>query len=124
LPLSDYLLELLTARKDLCAGSSYVFPGDGKRGHIAEPKRLVHTVGDRIGQHFTVHDLRRTYITVAESLNISQYSLKALVNHRHPDDDITGSYIQLTAERLREPMQLISDFVLESAGIRTMTKRH
>jgi integrase len=117
-------LELLATRKAQFPGSPYVFPGAGKTGHLAEPKRLVHTIGERIGHHFTIHDLRRSFITVAEGLNIPQYSLKALVNHRHPDDDITGSYIQLSAERLREPMQRITDFILESAGIRTTTKHH
>ncbi len=49
---------------------------------------------------FSLHDLRRTFITVAESLDIPAYALKRLLNHR-ADGDVTGGYIVMNADRLR-----------------------
>lgn len=59
-----------------------------------------------------LHDLRRTFITIAESLDISSYALKKLVNHSQ-SRDVTAGYIVMNVDRLREPMQKISDFILE-----------
>jgi len=35
---------------------------------------------------FYMHDLRRTFVTIAESLDISSFAVKALVNHKQGDD--------------------------------------
>ena len=43
-------------------------------------------------------------------------TIKALANHI--TKDVTGNYIQIGLERLRTPMQKITDFTLRSAGIR------
>lgn len=117
LPLSDYLLDMLKRRqKD---GGGYVFPGNGATGYLVEPKRQVGKVGEQIGMEFSMHDLRRSFVTIAESLDISAFALKALVNHKHKaDGDVTGGYVQLNVERLRDPMQRITDFVLKSAGVK------
>ena len=68
----------------------------------------------------TVHDLRRTFITIAESLDISAYALKRLMNHKM-NGDITASYIVTDVERLRKPMQKITDYILERKGIKPKT---
>lgn len=107
LPLSDYLVALLKAREQV---SEYVFNGCGSTGHIVEPKKGVKLVCDTSGVEFTMHDLRRTFLTIAESLDIPAYALKRLVNHRI--SDVTAGYIQITVERLRKPMQKITDYVM------------
>ena len=61
-----------------------------------------------------MHDLRRTFITVAESLDIPHYALKRLLNHR-ADSDVTGGYIVINAERLRDPVERIAARILELA---------
>jgi integrase len=109
LPLSDYLTELLTTRKH--ADSTYVFPGRGKTGHFTEPKKPIIKIRERSGVEFTLHDLRRTFITIAESLNIRDYTLKRLLNHRS-SGDVTDGYIMSDVERLREPMNAISNSIL------------
>ena len=70
---------------------------------------------EKTGMPFAMHDLRRTFVTIAESLDISSFAVKALVNHKS-GDDVTSGYIQLNVERLRQPMQIITDFMLKSAG--------
>ena len=64
---------------------------------------------------FSTHDLRRTFITIAESLDISVYSLKRLLNHKMTND-VTAGYIITDVERLRAPMQRITDYILKCIG--------
>jgi integrase len=64
------------------------------------------------GIHFRIHDLRRTFITIAEGLDISAYALKRLMNHKM-NGDITAGYIVTDVERLRKPMQQITDYFLK-----------
>jgi integrase len=116
LPLSSYLCELLTARKQQTI-SEFVFPGTGKGGFIIEPRRQMAQVTKESGIAFTVHDLRRTFITVAESLDISAYAVKRLVNHKM-SNDVTAGYIVSDVERLRKPMQSITDYFLVQMGIK------
>jgi integrase len=111
LPLSDFLIDLLTERKEL-AVNGYVFPGRDGQGYLIEPKRQIQKVIDQSNVSFTIHDLRRTFITVADSLEISAYAIKRLVNHKMKDD-VTAGYIISDIERLRGPMQRITDSLLE-----------
>jgi integrase len=92
--------------------SPYVFPGEGKTGFIVEAKRPINEVIATTGIKFSIHDFRRTFTTLAESLDISVYAIKALVNHKQASNDVTGGYIILNTERLREPSQKIADAFL------------
>jgi integrase len=116
LPLSDYLFDLFCERKQQSAGE-FVFTGkDGVRFQdFAEAERRIrHATNIKISPH----DLRRTFATAAESLNISSYAVKALLNHKQ-SGDVTRGYIQITPDRLRLPMQQITNYFLQKAGIRS-----
>jgi hypothetical protein len=63
------------------------------------------------GVSFTLHYLRRTFTTTAESPNLSPYTIKRLINHRLPGD-VTAGYIVIDAERIRAPIQRIADRIL------------
>lgn len=115
LPLSNYLYELLLSRSEKKT-NEYVFPGTGAAGHIIEPRKQMANVTKLSGIHFTVHDLRRTFITIAEGLDISAYALKRLMNHKM-NGDITAGYIVTDVERLRKPMQQITDYFLKCMGV-------
>lgn len=112
LPLSDFLFDLLQQRKYEAGENPWVFPGNGPAGHIVEPKKFSQRVAAASGVAFTLHDLRRTYITIAESLDIPHYALKRLLNHRS-SADVTGGYIIINVDRLRGPVELISKRILE-----------
>ena len=120
LPLSSFLYELLYARyinngiNNHCR-SNYVFPGAGDAGYLVEPQKQINKVIKASGVQFTLHDLRRTFITVAESLDIPAYALKRLLNHK--EHDVTAGYIIIDTERLRRPMQLISDKLLSLVNV-------
>ena len=118
LPLSDYLYDILAARKQAAKkGAVYVFPGSGDKGYLVETRRMMEKVVEVSKVSFTPHDLRRTFITVAESLDIPAYALKTLLNHKM-SGDVTAGYIVMDVERLRGPMQKITDYMLRAAKLR------
>ena len=112
LPLSGFLVDLFSERHKHAAGSEWVFPGTGEGGHFVEVKRALKRVRETSGVAFTTHDLRRTFVTVAESLDVPYYALKRLLNHR-VNGDVTGGYIVIDAERLRGPVELVAHRILE-----------
>jgi integrase len=107
LPLPDYLAALLGA---MPRHGANVF--DGSRGLSS----ALEEVARRSGVPFCIHDLRRTFATVADSLDIPGYAVKALLNHKG-GSDVTAGYVVASTERLREPMQKICDYVLRCAGV-------
>ena len=127
LPLSDFLHELLTRRArdhaKLTAewgelARRYVFPSPTSRtGYINTVHKQAAKVQARSGITFTLHDLRRTFVTTAEGLDISAYAVKRLVNHKM-GHDVTAGYIVADVERLRKPMQAVTDFLLSATGLR------
>lgn len=114
LPLADFIYDLLQQRKDH-AVNDYVFQRTDGQGHIAEQRKQMAKVSKESGVTFTIHDLRRTFMTIAESLDISAYAVKRLANHKM-NNDITAGYIIADVERLRDPMQKITDYILKCAG--------
>ncbi|HZR67488.1 MAG TPA: tyrosine-type recombinase/integrase, partial [Burkholderiales bacterium] len=75
LPMPQFVLELLRRRREIVQGP-FVFPGVGVTGLFVEPRKQMALVTRATGVSFTLHDLRRTFITVAESLDIPAYALK------------------------------------------------
>ncbi len=118
LPLSDYLIDLLQKRRVNAGASPWVFPGTGRKGHIVETKKFTARVTERSGVKFTLHDLRRTFITIAESLDIPHYALKRLLNHRL-SGDVTAGYIVSDLERLRGPVEAVANRISKLALIRS-----
>jgi integrase len=116
LPMSGFVADLLAARRELVGQTQWVFPSRSAAGHVVETKSFTRRVAASSGVEFTMHDLRRTFITVAESLDIPAYALKRLLNHRS-DGDVTGGYIVINAERLREPVVRIATRILELADV-------
>ena len=114
---------MLRGRKAAAGGSDWVFTGTGRSGHLNEPKKAIARVRAASGVNFTLHDLRRTFITVAEGMDISSYTLKRLLNHKN-QRDVTAGYIVLNVERLREPMQRIADYILRAAKMEENRSSH
>lgn len=120
LPLSDFLYDML-AKRNVQAESLYVFPGTGVAGYIIEPRKVMAKIVEQSGVGFTLHDLRRTFITIAESLDIPAYALKRLLNHKNKAD-VTAGYLVIDVERLRKPMQLITDHLLVLMNVKEPAK--
>lgn len=114
MPLSVQAYRLFLQRKAQGWENDYVFPGKHPSPHLANADNYKRDIIETSGVKFCLHDLRRTFITIAESLDIPHYALKALLNHSM-GNDVTGGYICMSAERLREPMQKIADRITELA---------
>jgi len=106
LPLTKRVKNLLLTRLKN-KKSDYVFPSTSKVGHLVSPKRMVVRIREITGEHFIIHDIRRTFATSAESLGIQGELLKRLLNHS--TKDVTESYVQRDIERLRKPMESIEN---------------
>lgn len=121
MPMSKQLHSLLLKRRAVGWENDYVFPGKHPAPFLSNPDNYKRDIIAETGVQFCFHDLRRTFITIAESLDIPHYSLKALLNHSM-GNDVTGGYIQITADRLREPMQRIADRIMELAMTTQLTE--
>jgi integrase len=116
LPMVDVVRDMLLARRKLGDGG-WVFIADSKSGHIEEPKFATQQIAKHTGVKISVHDLRRTWITIAENCEVSPLALKALANHALSDNDVTEGYVVMTPARLREPAQKVANRIKQYCGI-------
>lgn len=110
LPLTNYLYKLLLNRWQNRV-NEYVFPAGSREGYIINVRKQMLIVMESSGVDFMLHDLRRTFLTIADSLDISAYAIKKLANHKM-SSDVTAGYIVSDVERLRGPMDRISALIL------------
>jgi len=103
IPLSDYLANLLKTNKQ---SKGRVFP------HGASSDYWRDQIIQRSGVSFSRHDLRRTFLTIGESLDIGMLTLKRLANHKTQEHDVTSGYIIATEDRLRVAANSITGFIL------------
>ncbi|MBS2005766.1 MAG: site-specific integrase [Cyanobacteria bacterium SZAS TMP-1] len=117
LPLSDFLLALLKKRYLYRNQSEWVFQSTRLRNKpISGGVGMVRRVRAKGNIKFTFHDLRRTFLTMGEKLEVPPYALKCLVNHS-VSNDITGQYLVLDIERLRLHMARITEAFIPLLGI-------
>jgi integrase len=116
LPMTTLIHDLFVARRAVGDASKYLFPGVGKAGHVVAPRATFAEIAAKTGIAVGCHDLRRTFITVAESCDISPIALKALVNHS-VGGDITGGYVVMSIERLRQAAERVGARMMALCGI-------
>lgn len=117
MPLSNQLYKILLQRRAKYFDSRFVFTGKNPIFHLMNPCHWQADIIEKSGINFCLHDLRRTFITIAESLDIPHYALKALLNHSL-GNDVTGGYVVMNPERLREPMQKTADRITELVQVK------
>ncbi|MGD9687847.1 MAG: tyrosine-type recombinase/integrase [Desulfobacter sp.] len=126
MPLSDYLCEMLESRRTERV-NAYVFPSlTSKSGHLEEPKKVLSAVGKASGVSFSFHDLRRTFMSAAAALGVSETLIKRLVNHSV--QDVTGGYIFSIEhsgphQRMQEITDLILGYIVKPAAVLLATNR-
>jgi integrase len=116
LPMTDFVHDLLVSRRALGDAAGFVFPGKSQGRYLTSTVASMQAIAKVTGIRVSNHDLRRGYITVAESCDISVYALKALVNHSL-GHGITEGYVLMRVERLREPAQRVADRIKQLCGI-------
>jgi integrase len=117
LPLPATLIGLLSERRS-DDPDSLVFQLTPDSSGPFDPRKWITRIRKASGVEFSPHDCRRTFITIAESLDISAYTVKALVNHK-TGNDVTAGYVIQTAERLQSASRRIEERILQLAGHHT-----
>jgi len=116
LPLPKYITDRLKVRKGR-KQVGWVFPArTGKTGYLSDPRKSIGIVREAAKIHFSPHDLRRTFVSIAEGLDLSVYTIKALVNHK-VNSDVTAGYVVQTPERLAKASNRIEQEILRFAGV-------
>lgn len=108
LPITPLLQKILDKRKEEDL-TSFVFSAENQYGQIRTPRKVVQRIKLLSNTNCDFHDLRRTFATTAEHLDIGSYKLKRLMNHVSNRHDVTAGYIIMTAETLRMASRLIQD---------------
>lgn len=119
IPLSKFLFDFLASRYWYMNPDpdDFIFPGRFKGTPISEHWDGYQDLWEDANVEFKLHDLRRTFSTTAEALEIPPHIIKWLMNHKQ-SADITMTYIVMNPERLREPMEKISQRLVELCGIK------
>lgn len=113
LPMGAWLTDMIAARP---RHNEYVFSSE--RGRPTNRRGGIDKAAELSGLDIHKHDLRRTFLTVADLVDVPFFALKALANHKSGSGgDVTAGYIMTSIERLRKPMQAIEDYILAAAGV-------
>ncbi len=110
LPMSDYIYGIFQNRQALLE-NGFMFPGQGKGGHLIEPRKQMAKVTEQTGIKFSLHDMRRTYISAIDGI-VGYYELKRLLNHSAKTDDVTAGYVVKNIEKLRPLMEKVTAHIL------------
>lgn len=121
LPMGDVLWELMRHRKKFAQGSEWVFPSQIKKidDHVKDLGGSYEVISGKAGLYITPHDLRRTFISVANRLSMNYPVLKRLLNHQDSktSDDVTLQYIQISQREIREALNEIEKVYFAEAGM-------
>lgn len=117
LPLSDYACTMLRdLRLKYPIASSFVFPNRRKpRQPLSNVQFWQRQVHESSGVQFSLHDLRRTFVTYG-AMEVPEVAIKKLVNHRNAADVTLAHYAQVPLESLRRHSQTITNFFLQAVG--------
>lgn len=102
----------------------YVFPGEGKTGHIAEPKKAVIRIMERAGIPYgrkaengvTLHDLRRTLGSWQAKTGASLAIIGKSLNHQ--SQQTTAIYARLDLDPVRAAVNTATAAMMEAGGIK------
>lgn len=99
------VIERLSVRKDAAdADSIYVFPGDGKTGHLAVPtKGWLRVLASAGIEDLRIHDLRRTMGSWQAMTGASLPIIGKSLNHKTPQ--ATSVYARLHQDPVKESME-------------------
>ena len=124
LPISDALRKVLTRRYQAKQnGSPYVFPAmRGKKGYLHDPRAMMKRVIEVAGVDVSPHDLRRTFLDIAEVSGVDADRRRVLTNHKGGDVHSTNYENNKDPEVLMVEAQKIGNWVLRQADIARSAK--
>lgn len=125
-PLAPHVRSILERRKVANDKSSqpseYIFPSSRtgwktkEKTHIKEPKETIKKVREASGISFSAHDLRRTFGTLFNELEVGDITLKKAMNHA-PADVTSRHYIQTRMKTMLPIYERLEARILTEAGV-------
>ena len=112
LPLPNYISTMLKSNKNKYGRVFPTVRGGQRFVDVRFHVRLLKTATD---SNFIVHDLRRTFISLANGLEINAYTVKWLVNHTIQSGDITSQYDVPDMDRLKRASSLVEAKIIRLA---------
>lgn len=114
--LSPEAIEVLRNRIPAEA-AIFVFPGIGKQGHLAEPKKGWQRILDRAGiSNLRIHDLRRTLGSWQAKQGASLAIIGKSLNHKN--QSTTAIYARLDLDPVRDSVNSATNAMLAAAGLK------
>jgi len=114
--LSPEAIHVLQNRKP-SDNSIFVFPGDGKTGHLAEPRKGWERILKRAGiDNLRIHDLRRTLGSWQAKTGASLAIIGKSLNHKH--QNTTAIYARLDLDPVRDSINTATSAMLTAAGLK------
>lgn len=118
LPVGDWVAERLNRRRALseAAGSEWLFPAPKREaGYTTSGHEIRKAMVIASGIVWSTNDLRRTFASAVDRLDVSAYLMKRVMGHR--TKDVTAGYIQHDRERIRSVMQRVETALLAAAKV-------
>lgn len=114
--LSPEAVEVLHNRKPT-EPARFVFPGIGKTGHLAEPKKGWQRILERAGiADLRIHDLRRTLGSWQAKTGASLAIIGKSLNHRN--QNTTAIYARLDLDPVRDAVNTATSAMMVAAGLK------
>lgn len=118
--LSPEAMEVLRARKPT-EDTKFVFPGIGKAGHLAEPKKGWERILNRAGiADLRIHDLRRTLGSWQAKTGASMAIIGKSLNHKN--QNTTAIYARLDLDPVRDSVNTATTAIMTAAGLKDSGK--
>ncbi|MCU9850561.1 tyrosine-type recombinase/integrase [Defluviimonas sp. WL0024] len=112
--LSGPAMEILTERK-LASESPWVFPGDGRTGHLADPKKAWGRILAGAGiEDLRIHDLRRTLGSYQAATGANGYIIGKSLGHKSHQS--TAVYARLNLDPVRDSVNKATEAMLGYAS--------
>lgn len=114
IPLIREAVEILRSRAG--NGSEFVFPGPGKRGHLAEPRKGWERILKRAGIHdLRLHDLRRSLGSWQAATGANLSVIGKTLNHKNVAT--TAIYARLNLDPVRSAVEVATKAMFDAGKV-------
>lgn len=116
--LSPEAITILKARSEAASSSPFVFPGEGKTGHVVEPKKAWATLLRHANiENLRIHDLRRTLGSWQARTGASLTIIGKSLNHK--THQATAIYARLDLDPVRQSVNMATSAMMAAAGMKS-----
>jgi integrase len=113
LPIGPVLQQMLCLYRQHTAGQGQIF--------VDRVDRWAQIASNKGNVRFSMHALRRTFVSIAAKQLGNPLLVKALVNHIATGDVTVRNYVRFELDDLRESMRTIETFILSHTDVLALT---